>query len=348
MKRRRYRHLRWTDRLRIEQMLRDGKSKRYIADEIGVHLNTIYNELKRGQYIHTNSDWTEEIRYAPEKAEAAYRENLAAKGPDLKIGKDRALASYIEHMIADEKYSPAAVIEEIRKEGLKFETTIKSKTTLYSYIDKGIFLTITNKDLPDKSKRKRRYRKIKKAKRVSAGTSIEKRPEDIANRQTFGNWEMDCVIGKKKTKATLLVLTERKTRLEIILLMKDKTSDSVVKAINGLERKCGKNFSRIFNTITVDNGTEFSDCKGIEKSCLRKGNRTKLYYCHPYSAYERGSNENANRLIRRWLPKGTDFRKIAVKTIKYVENWMNNYPRRLFGCKTAQEMFDEELAAILG
>ena len=348
MKRRRYRHLRWTDRLRIEQMLRDGKSKKYIADEIGVHLNTIYNELKRGQYIHTNSDWTVEVRYAPEKAEATYQENLAAKGPDLKIGKDRALASYIEHMIADEKYSPAAVIEEIRKDGLKFETTIKSKTTLYSYIDKGIFLAVTNKDLPNKSKRKRKYHKIKQAKRASVGTSIEQRPEIISERQTFGNWEMDCVVGKKKTKSTLLVLTERKTRYELIILMKDKTSNSVVKAINRLERHYGKNFSEIFKTITVDNGVEFSDCKGIETSCFNNRKRTKMFYCHSYSAYERGSNENANRLIRRWFPKGTDFRKITVKTIKYVENWINNYPRRLFKYKTAQEMFDKELAVILG
>ncbi len=347
MKRRRYRHLRWTDRLRIEQMLRDGKSKGYIADEIGVNVSTIYRELKRGSYMHTNSDLTEEERYCPDMAEKTYQEHLSAKGAGLKIGNDYKLANYIEHMIADEKYSPAAVIEEIRKEGLKFETTIKSKTTLYSYIDKGIFLTITNKDLPDKSKRKRRYKKIKKAKRVSAGTSIEKRPEDIAERQTFGNWEMDCVVGKKKTKAALLVLTERKTRYELIMVMKDKTSNSVVKAINRLERHYGKNFSDIFKTITVDNGVEFSDCKGIETSCFNKGKRTKMFYCHPYSAYERGSNENANRLIRRWLPKGTDFRKIAVKTIKYVENWMNNYPRKLFGFRTSKELFEEELAAIL-
>lgn len=142
-------------------------------------------------------------------------------------------------------------------------------------------------------------------------------------------------------------MTERKTRYELIMLMKDKTSNSVVKAINRLERHYGKNFSDIFKTITVDNGVEFSDCKGIETSCFNKGKRTKMFYCHPYSAYERGSNENANRLIRRWLPKGTDFRKIAVKTIKYVENWMNNYPRKLFGFRTSKELFEEELAAIL-
>lgn len=87
-KRRRFRHLSWNDRLRIEAFLKCGKSVQEIADEIGVHRNTIYNELKRGRYTHRNSDWTEEERYSPDIAEAAYREHLAAKGPDLKIGKD--------------------------------------------------------------------------------------------------------------------------------------------------------------------------------------------------------------------------------------------------------------------
>ncbi len=347
MKRRRFRHLRWTDRLRIEQMIRDGKSKRYIADEIGTSIATIYREIKRGAYIHKNSDWTTEERYSPEIAEAAYQENLSAKGAGLKIGNDYRLACYIEHMIANEGYSPAAALGKIKADGLQFDTTIKSKTTLYSYIDKGIFHAVTNKNLPVKSKRKRKYNKIKPAKKAPAGTSIEQRPENISGRQTFGHWEMDCVVGKKKTKATLLVLTERKTRKEIILPMKDKTSSSVVKALNALERKHGKNFGRIFKTITVDNGTEFSDCEGIEKSCLRKGNRTKLYYCHPYSAYERGSNENANRLIRRWLPKGTDLRKITAKTVKRIEHWMNNYPRAMFEYRTAQSLFDEELATVI-
>ena len=83
MKKRRFKHLSWTDRLKIETMLKDKRHKQEIADEIGVHLKTIYNEIKRGRYIHTNSDLTEEERYSPEMAEAAYREHLAAKRSGL-------------------------------------------------------------------------------------------------------------------------------------------------------------------------------------------------------------------------------------------------------------------------
>lgn len=347
-KRRRFRHLSWNDRLRIEAFLKCGKSVQEIADEIGVHRNTIYNELKRGRYTHRNSDWTEEERYSPDIAEAAYREHLAAKGPDLKIGKDYRLAEYIERRIVEDGYSPAAVLGEIKVKGIQFNTTI-CEATLYSYIKKGVFLTLEMVHLPCKGKQKRPYTKVKKNKkaaRASAGKSIEKRDPEIDTREEVGHWEMDCVEGKKKTKKTLLVLTERKSRREIIRPMRDQTARSVVRVLDSLEREYGANFSKIFRTITVDNGSEFADCAGMEKSCRRKGNRTKIYYCHPYSSYERGSNENVNRMIRRWFPKGTDFRKVTAKAIQKVEDWINNYPREILGFRTAEAVFQEGVACL--
>lgn len=217
---------------------------------------------------------------------------------------------------------------------------------MYSYIDKGVFLTITNKNLPVKGQKKRQYNKVKRAKRPPAGTSIENRPKEIDDRAVVGDWEMDCVEGKKKTKKTLLVLTERKSRREIIRPMRDQTARSVVRVLDSLEREYGTNFSKIFRTITVDNGSEFADCAGMEKSCRRKGNRTKIYYCHPYSSYERGSNENVNRMIRRWFPKGTDFRKVTAKAIQKVEDWINNYPREILGFRTSEAVFQEGVACL--
>lgn len=151
---------------------------------------------------------------------------------------------------------------------------------------------------------------------------------------------------EKKTKKTLLVLTERKSRREIIRPMRDQTARSVVRVLDSLEREYGANFNKIFRTITVDNGSEFADCAGMEKSCRRKGNRTKIYYCHPYSSYERGSNENVNRMIRRWFPKGTDFRKVTAKAIQKVEDWINNYPREILGFRTAEAVFQEGVACL--
>ena len=100
-------------------------------------------------------------------------------------------------------------------------------------------------------------------------------------------------------------------------------------------------FKTIFKTITVDNGTEFSNVDGLEKSVYAKNNkRTKLYYCHPYCSCERGTNERINREIRRLLPKGTDLSKVSKERVKEVETWVNNYPRQVLGFLTSGELFE--------
>ena len=158
---------------------------------------------------------------------------------------------------------------------------------------------------------------------------------------------MDCVIGKQKNKKTLLVLTERKTRYEIILLLKAKTVDEVRKALNRLEKKLYSTFYSLFKTITVDNGLEFSNPEILEKAVYRVGQRTKIFYCHPYSSSERGSNENQNKLIRRHFPKSYDFDLHLKKSdIKNAQEWINNYPRKLFDGKSAKYIFNIECEKI--
>ncbi|MFQ8765693.1 MAG: IS30 family transposase [Oscillospiraceae bacterium] len=242
----------------------------------------------------------------------------------------------MERRIVEDGYSPAAVLGEIRVKGMKFKTSI-CKSTLYSYIRKGVFLTLEMRDLPRHGKNKRGYtRTHKKGARASAGTSIEHRPEEVNARTTVGHWEMDSVLGKKKTKPALLVLSERLSRKELIIKVQDHTAASVVRALDRLERKMGSPaFRATFKSITVDNGSEFTDVDGMERSCRRKGPRTKVYYCHPYSSWERGTNENTNGLIRRWFPKGTDFSKVSVQEIQKVEDWLNTYPREILGFLSA-------------
>lgn len=145
------------------------------------------------------------------------------------------------------------------------------------------------------------------------------------------------------TKSCMLVLTERKTRDEIVIKLKDQGAASVVDALDRLERKWGDMFYKVFRSITVDNGVEFSDYEGMERSALKEEKRTFVFYCHPYSSWERGTNENNNRLIRRHIPKGVDFEDTTDEEIKYIETWINNYPRGIFDFKTSAELFDEEL-----
>ena len=184
-------------------------------------------------------------------------------------------------------------------------------------------------------------------KTASKGDSIEKRPEEVNTRQEPGHWEMDLVVSCRGGHKCLLVLTERVTRQEIMRLIPDRTAASVVRALNTIERKYGKLFPAVFKSITVDNGSEFADCEGLERSVSKKrGKRTKMYYCHPYCSSERGSNEKQNQMIRRKFPKGTNFDKVSPKEVKMVEDWLNRYPRKILGWYSSADMFRALIEAV--
>ena len=340
-------HLTKTDRYKLEAALLAGEKPQAIADRLHVHVSTIYREKKRARMVQLTTDLVEVDRYNPDEAHRRYRENLSKKGADLKIGNDRALADYLEKKVVEEGYSPAAALASIEIEGKEFSTSI-CVGTFYNYITKGVFLRLTNADLPEKPKRKRPYRTVKTVKRAPKGESIEKRPAEVDAREDVGHWEMDTVYSKKKSsKKTLLVLTERKSRLPIMELMPDRTAESVVAALDRIERRFGSRLFRlVFRTITVDNGGEFADVERLERSVLTKGKRTKVYYCHPYSSYERGSNENENKMIRRHFPKGTDFGKVTAAEVKRAESWIANYPRKILGWKTSEMLFRAAVAAL--
>lgn len=338
---RKNKHLTERERYRIEDLLKENYEPWEIAKRLERHTRTIEREIKKGTMELQNSDLSYRREYCADVGQRIYYENAKNKGPDLKIGKDHNLVKHIEDKIIKEKYSPDAVIGRIKEEKLEFETEICTKT-VYNYIDRGdVFLRLTNKDLPVKKEGKRReYKKVKIAHKNLKGTSIEERPKDVETREEYGHWEMDCVIGNKGgSGAVLLVLTERKSREELIFKMLNKTQRSVKKVLDCLEIRYGSKFKEKFKTITVDNGSEFLDFKALESSVKNQNEqRVKIYYAHPYSSWERGSNENANKLIRRFVPKGTDIGKISKKKIKMIEEWVNNYPRRIFGYKTAKEM----------
>lgn len=174
--------------------------------------------------------------------------------------------------------------------------------------------------------------------------SIEYRPSEADTRDAFGHWEGDSVIGTNKKGETVLAFTERLTRQEIIIKSPDKSSASTVSVLNKLEKQIGsKNFRKVFKSITFDNGGEFVDLVGMQSSPYTSKERTYVYYCHPYSSYERGSNENQNRFIRRFLSKGKQISDYSDSYIRYVQNYINNYPRAIFGGESSAKRFSQEL-----
>ena len=351
-----FKHLSMTARLQIEAWLKLKTPIKQIAEMLGVHISTVYREVKRGMYQkkvgYSRGDYIDKDdrrykfveTYSPDIAEKKYRNNLAAKGAPLKIGNDFDLANYIENKIIKERRSPDSVIGEIRRKRIQFKTNICT-TTLYSYIAKGVFNRLSLRYLHEKGKKKVRKRREITISRAPRGASIEQRPKMILKRTEFGHWEMDCVCGP--TTAVFLVLTERMTRREIIMTMQNQKAESVIRCLNVLERKYGKLFKQVFKTITVDNGTEFSAFKEMEQSVREKGKRTQVFYCHPYCSSERGSNERMNLEIRRRVPKGTDLSRFSKADVQKIEDWLNHYPRKILNYATPQEIFDEQLSRII-
>jgi len=339
-KRGKYKHLTERDRYRLEGYLETGLTAKQAAKKLNSHISTIYREIKRGEVERIRSDLTEYWAYRANTAHSDYEQKVTNRAHSLKIEKYKELADYIQKKIHHEKYSPDVVIGGIKRERQKFKELICTKT-LYNYIDRGVFEGVSNATLWEK--RKRRKRKYKQVSRISlknkGSRSIEERPETINKRLEYGHWEGDCIVGVRNGKKDgLFTLSERMTREEIILKISSLTQDSILKALNKLEHNYGSYFREKFKSITLDNGREFLDWEAIEQSGLTGKKRTLVYFAHPYSSWERGTNENQNKMIRRFIPKGTDISKVSAKDIKRIADWMNNYPRRILGYRTPNEL----------
>ncbi len=342
-----YKRITYDTRLKIERfynILHLNAVK--IGELLGYTHQTIYRELKRGFWMHRNSDWTETQQYSADRAQQNADFNKTTRGAQLKIGKDHRTLAVVEDLILTRKLSPAAALATIEREHIPVNTKM-CVTTLYHYIDQGIFRHLTNKDLLFRGKRKRKYRKVKQVKAPPRGTSIDMRPPHVLQRDEFGHWELDSVIGTKAQGHTLLVLTERKTRFELVFRAKDKTAASTIAMLNSLEKRLGTTkFKRVFKTITCDNGTEFSDWRSMELSHRGNSVRTTVFYCHPYCSSERGSNENQNRILRRFIKKGVPIAHYTDEDIAKARDYMNDLPRKIFAWGTARERFNTELSAL--
>lgn len=244
-------HLTWSDRLTIEKMLRQKYSKPQIARYLGVHHSTVYDECKRGAVDLLDSELRPYKAYSPEAGEAYHKRAVKNMEKGLKIGKDHALARWLIKVIGD-GWSPAAACSVLGKTPETTFSCTLCRQTVYKYIENGDLWPLTNKALRYKGDEKRKYDKVQKAARAPAGKSIERRPVIVALREIPGDWEMDSVEGKKGTPETLLVLTERATRDEIMVPMDEKTTASVVATLDALEREMGPvMFRKVFRTITV-------------------------------------------------------------------------------------------------
>ncbi len=338
------------ERYEICALLKAGLTQAKIAHQLGRARSTISRELRRG-----NTDGRSGYTYDPEQAERVHRFAVSKRGRPLKIGKDFRLAALIEHYIKQHRFSPYATLATLRNTN-KLSTSI-CVVTLYNYIRTGVL------DIPaayllrgfrPRKKEQIAFKDRQESSRRNGGQSISQRPVEILHRREFGHWEGDLVLGKKGHSESVLTLVERKTRKLIAIKLASARQISVIGAFDELEHNLGSYFPLWFKSITFDNGSEFLDVKGIQRSYRigldDPGGASKrvgeIYFAHPFCSSERGTNENTNGLLRRRFPKGTDFSQVSSEELQDHVRWINNYPRKIFNGKTAQQMFEREIACL--
>ena len=299
-------HLTESERLLIERWHNKEKiSNREIAYRLGKSPQTIHNEIQRGTV-----QLKYKTKYSAKIAQESYKtlRTHSKRSTKLNDQLDDQISKAVKNKIS---------LEVIHQE-LKGVVCLR---TLYNWISSGI-LSVAYHELLYPQYRKPKKQRMTQPKHM-LGQSIEERPESVDERSEYGHWEIDTVLLTKEKGECLLTLTERKTRLEIIRLIPNKTTHSVNQALREIE------FLAL--SVTSDNGREFAK--------LSEALDCPVYYCHAYASHERGTNENHNRMIRRHLPKGT--KKTTKQVVAYIENWMNNYPRKMFNFKTPNHMLIE-------
>ena len=334
--RRKRKHFTADERVRIEALRKAGHTHQYIAEQIGCCRSAITRELKKGMVEHLDyRTYIVSTRYDAYAAQQAAEYQKTAHSKGLKLGNNHAYAKAIGEWIC-KGFSPYAAIHKVKND---HGITI-SKQTLYRYIKEGLIPNVTYKNLPV-GKQKKRKGKVTPMRSSSLHRSIEQRPKYIVLRDTFGHWEIDSIIGSNEgKKESCLVLTERMTRQEIVIKVADKTTLSTVKAMQSLKRKLGSDFKKIFKTLTADNGCEFADQAGLDALGLT------TYYCHPQAPHERGGNENNNKLLRRYFPKGKSMKNKTQQDATKAQYFINDYPREMFGGRCSNDLFKEQLEKI--
>ena len=344
-----YHHLTMEDRIKIEilhdQVDEKGKvlfSITDIAKKIGVHKSTVSRELRKRikSKINIRSGKIRNLPYTAKKAQEDYRYKRAFSKAIYKIEKHSKMKQFIEEKIIKDGWAPDVIVGYMERKGY-FERDGFCKITtptIYNAIRFGIVKVKVDDMRRMKEVPVYEYKEKNDLPESKQAYSIEKRPEEVDKRLTFGHFELDTVIGTSKgVHECLVTLTERKSRFEIIFKINSKSAEEVVKKFNQIKTFMKSNYNKIFKSITTDNGTEFSDFLGIIKDT-----KTKIYFCHPYCSGEKGTNERNNEIIRYFIPKGKLIENYSYEDINKIAEWMNNYPRKSLGYKTPLEVLLEE------
>jgi len=334
--RRKGQHLTDEERYFIQYALKQGMNKNQISKALGVVYNTVKNEINRGTVQIYNGKVS---RYKAEAGKKKYLENRQNSVPNYHCLEKAEFLEFVVDKVRKNRWSLDACVGYALQSGMFRREEIVCTKTLYNYVDMG-FLPIKNIDLPEKLRRKKKSSKVRENKRIF-GSSIEERPEEIDTRKEFGHWEADSVIGsKKKEEPCVLTIVERQTRMAIWIKVDDHSAESVMKAFALTLKSYGEKACDVFKTVTTDNGSEFARLAELDEQGI------KAYFAHPYSSWEKGTNECHNKMLRRFIPKGKSINDYPAEEILFFADIINCLPRKILGYQTPEQLFEQQLDKI--
>lgn len=330
MEEKKNRRLTLKERVQIETLLKENKTKADIAKKLNRSRSTISREVNR---FGSNPivDYDSYLAHWCAKEDYLNKRNLD------KISTYSRLKFFVYKGLLSQ-WTPEQISGRLKDLYPNDPIMSISHEAIYRHIYTRPQASLNKKLIKLLVRKKTRRRPPKKRRgtgsKIINQVSIEQRPEHIQLREETGHWEGDLMIGKNQ-KSAIGTIVERKSRYTIIIKLNSRKSDEVAKMFSKKLNQLHQIFKK---SMTYDNGIEMAK---HEKITQKTG--MKIYFAHPYSSWERGTNENTNGLIRRYLPKGTDFNKIDEKQLEIIQEKLNNRPRKIIGFKTPKEMMNSEL-----
>lgn len=315
-----YSHLSCEQRYQIEVLHRSGMSQREIARQLGISHRTVGRELVRNGDRHGYTGQRADGRSKARRTRASRHAHWPA-----------ALWRRIVRKLR-RQWSPETIAGWLKAQGV----TVSAE---------GIYRRIQldaetggdlHRHLRRARKRRRRYRDERRSLPIKDRVDIEQRPAVVEKRCRIGDWELDTVVGPGR--AVLVTLAERKSRYTLIGKVRCKTAVEVSQALIRLL----KPYADKVLTLTSDNGTEFARHRDVSQAL-----NARFYFAKPRAAYQRGTNENTNGLIRQYFPKRTDLSEVSVHDLQLVMHRLNHRPRKCLNYKTPAQVFFQQAGGAL-
>jgi len=329
-KKRKYRRLTLREREEISRFLARGESINDIAKAISREVSTVSREI--------NQAGMNKYTYRAERSDRRSKRNAGKrKRGKYKLRASRMLWEYVKNKLAL-LWSPEQIAQSLKKEYPDERNMRISHEAIYTYLYvlprgelKKRLLSMLRRERKHRHKRKNACQVERKLEDM---LSIEERPAEVADRTVPGHWEGDLLVGKNRQSA-LGSLVERTTRFTVLVPLRNKTAEEVRKEF---AREMKYLPTQLKRSLTYDQGREMAEHK-----LFTRDTKMKVYFAHPASPWERGTNENTNGLIRQFFPKGTDFNKISRREIKKVQDMLNGRPRKTLNWANPYEAYQQVL-----